>query len=101
MAVYVDNVRIAWKGRLWCHLVADSADELHRFAQRLGLRRAWFQRSASYPHYDVTAELRERAIELGALSGSRRQIITCARRLKEELVTQTALTPEQRLLFSD
>ena len=45
MAVYVDSEEILWHGKLWCHLVADSLDELHTFAARLGLRRSWFQAS--------------------------------------------------------
>jgi len=99
VAVYVDNVRIAWRGQLWCHLVADSIEELHQFAYMLGLRRRWFQRSASYPHYDVTVQVREHAIELGALLGSRQQIISCACRMKEELHVQRYKTPEQLQLF--
>jgi hypothetical protein len=54
MAVYVDDELIPWRGKLWCHLVADTLPELHAFARRLGLRQAWFQAKAAYPHYDVT-----------------------------------------------
>lgn len=100
MAVYVDNAQVEWRGRRWCHLVADSTHELHEFAIRLGLRRAWFQRTASYPHYDVTAEVRLRALELGACTGNRGQIIACARKLKAELEQlQLSSAPEQLSLF--
>jgi len=34
------------------HLVADTLDELHAAAQRLGLKRAWFQ-GGNMPHYDL------------------------------------------------
>jgi hypothetical protein len=51
-----------------CHLTTDGAlDELHAFAARLGLRRAWFQPHPSAPHYDLTAGRRAHAIELGAV----------------------------------
>ena len=47
MTVYVDDARIpARVGRWdssWSHLFADTQDELHAFAARLGLRRSWFQ----------------------------------------------------------
>jgi hypothetical protein len=77
VTVYVDNVRIpATVGRRhahWSHLTADTQDELHDFAERLGLRRAWFQRGKSYAgrppvgwHYDVTDEIRLQALALGA-----------------------------------
>lgn len=85
MAIYVDNERIPWRGTLWCHLVADSLDELHRFASKLGLKRAWFQDKASYPHYDVTMSVRERALGLGALPARKRQMIASATLLRDEL----------------
>lgn len=87
MAVYVDNEQIEWRGKHWCHLVADTLDELHAFAKRLGLKRAWFQAKASYPHYDVTTTLRDRAMRIGALDGDRRTIIRCAKALKMEQKT--------------
>lgn len=99
MAVYVDNVKVEWRGRLWCHLVADSIEELHDFARKLGMRREWFQHAASYPHYDITITSRIRALNLGALSGNRIQIITCARKLKAELSQPTPRVPEQLALF--
>lgn len=63
MAVLVDDAIWRWRGDVWAHLVSDhSYDELHAFAGRLGLRRAWFQGD----HYDIPAHVRERAIMLGA-----------------------------------
>jgi hypothetical protein len=85
MAVYVDNERIKWRGALWCHLVADSLEELHAFATCIGLRRAWFQDRASYPHYDVTTDVRERALLAGALASRKRDVLMAARKLKSEL----------------
>ncbi|WP_257814207.1 DUF4031 domain-containing protein [Burkholderia glumae] len=85
MAVYVDNALIVWRGKRWCHLVADSLDELHGFAKHLGLRRTWFQDRASYPHYDVTESIRLRALRLGAIQGDKRTIVQCGRSLKQEL----------------
>lgn len=85
MAVYVDDERISWKGREWCHLVADSLEELHEFGLRLRLRKEWFQTKASYPHYDVTTEKRRQALGLGAVPGDRRTIIRCAKQLRREL----------------
>ena len=99
MAVYVDNVRIRWRGKLWCHLVADSLEELHSFAQQLGLKRYWFQDAASYPHYDVTIETRQRALSVGAVEGSRVTIIACARSMKAELLSEYKKQSAQLSLF--
>lgn len=65
MPVYVDDARINARGRRWSHLVADTADELHRAAAQLGLRREWAQERGRTLHYDVPDELRTRAINLG------------------------------------
>ncbi len=103
MTVFVDNECITWRGKLWCHLVADSLDELHAFAARLGLRRGWFQEKASYPHYDVTTEVRDRALRLGALPGRKAQIISSARLLRIELraLQSTSACPAQACLVEE
>lgn len=63
VAILVDRAIWPWRDRLWAHLVSDTShDELHRFADGLGLRREWFQGD----HYDVPADVRERALEQGA-----------------------------------
>src|SRR4051812_29593284 len=65
MAVYVDDANIPWRGRRWSHMVADDADDLHRAAEALGLRREWVRDQGRTLHYDLPADIRERAIELG------------------------------------
>jgi hypothetical protein len=70
--ILVDEARWPWRDRLWAHLVSDeSYEELHQFAGRLGLPRRAFQGD----HYDVTAEYRLRAIDLGAQPVPSRQLI--------------------------
>ena len=71
MTVYVDDAVTLWRGQRWAHLMADTLDELHAFAARLGIPRRAFQDKTSGAHYDVTAQLRERAIALGAVVISR------------------------------
>jgi hypothetical protein len=71
MAVYVDDAVIPWRGHRWAHLMADTLDELHAFAQGLGVPRAKFQDKRSGAHYDVPAHLREQALRLGAVAISR------------------------------
>lgn len=69
--MYVDDAVHPWRGERWAHLMADTLDELHAMAARLGLPRRAFQHRRSGAHYDVTAALRGRAIGLGALAISR------------------------------
>lgn len=94
MAIYVDDERISWRGKQWCHLVADTLTELHDFARQLGLRRAWFQERSVYPHYDVTVSVRDKALALGASMGDRSTIITCAKQLKAELCEKRKAVPQ-------
>ena len=78
MSVYVDHAFAYGEWGRWSgggHLQADTPEELHAFAQRLGMRREWFQSKPSRPendHYDLTQTLRERALELGAIAEDRR-----------------------------
>jgi hypothetical protein len=48
------------------HMPADSLDELHAMADRLGVGR-WFQDKPGAPHYDISKFNREGAIRNGAL----------------------------------
>lgn len=78
MTIYVDDAYIpASVGKYetsWCHLVTDSGDleELHRFAESIGLKRSYFQDpryglgDRGRPHYDVTPGARKRAVAAGA-----------------------------------
>jgi 2-hydroxychromene-2-carboxylate isomerase len=70
--ILVDDARWPWRGRRWAHLVSDeSYDELHRFAERLGLPRRIFQGD----HYDVPTEIRAQAIRLGAMAVNSRELV--------------------------
>ena len=61
-----------WRGQRWAHLVSDvSYDELHAFAELLGVPRRAFQGD----HYDVPAALREQALLLGAEAVPARELL--------------------------
>lgn len=62
MTVYVDDIAIEFQGRRWYHMMADTEEELHEFAQKIGLRKEWFQGD----HYDLTFIKRAHAITNGA-----------------------------------
>ncbi len=67
----MDDAVTLWRGRRWAHLMADTLEELHAFAARLGLPRRAFQDRRSGAHYDVDAALRSVALALGAQPISR------------------------------
>lgn len=60
------------------HMLADSIEELHAMADRVGLKREWFQ-SHSTPHYDLCQTKRALAIKFGATVISRREVVKLIR----------------------
>lgn len=76
MTILVDGAHWPWRGRLWAHLVSDtSIEELHAFAERLGIPERAFQGD----HYDITDELRDCAIAEGARPVDSRTVVTALR----------------------
>ncbi len=71
MVVYVDDPVTLWRGQRWAHLMADTLEELHAMAAKLGIPLRAFQDRPSGAHYDLTGALREQALELGAVAISR------------------------------
>ena len=87
MAILIDSFYNGARGPIhyWrrrCgHLVSDrSIEELHEFAEDLGLRREWFQEK-SIPHYDLTGKVYDLALERGATLVSSREIVLRAVRM--------------------
>lgn len=68
MTVYVDDVRHPFGRMIMCHMWADTLDELHAMADRIGVARRWFQRppKASWEHYDISLGMKARALGYGA-----------------------------------
>lgn len=89
MGVYVDEPIYERYGLRWCHLTADSVEELHGFAARLGLKRSRFQTKPSRPwvdHYDVTENTRREAVALGAVEITIRELGAQLARKREIVV---------------
>ena len=73
MAVYVDTFQIWAQTKIRCfkagscHMTADTLDELHAMARKIGLKRIWFQEHPRHPHYDLTESRRTAALAAGAV----------------------------------
>ena len=77
MTLLIDPPNSPGHGRLWSHLASDTSyDELHRFAQTLGIPQRGFDRD----HYDIPAERYDAVVTAGAVPISSRELI---RRLKD------------------
>lgn len=77
MSVYVDDHRSPLPGRFqgWSHLAADSVEELHALAAKIGLKRSWFQPHGLMNHYDVSESKRRQAIRAGAVAVTARDLV--------------------------
>lgn len=84
MAVYVDKGQIGYGRMKMCHMLADSVDELHAMAARIGIKRKWFQNHGT-PHYDICQAKKRLAIEAGAIECDRAKVVELIRkhRVKE------------------
>ncbi len=79
------------KGRWWCHLLCDDfspsgLDVLHGFAQQIGAPTRAFHDPPGQPrpHYDLTPELRLRALEAGARELDRRGLVSFLHRGRQQ-----------------
>lgn len=71
MAVYVDDMYkypMGQFGRMkMSHMIADTDEELHAMADKIGVARRWHQAPPRHDsHYDIAMSLRSKAIDLGA-----------------------------------
>lgn len=67
MSVYVDDMRAPFRRMIMCHLVADTSDELHAMADRIGVDLRWVQYPGTYKeHYDICLSMRAKAVRAGA-----------------------------------
>ncbi|MBB1258879.1 DUF4031 domain-containing protein [Streptomyces alkaliterrae] len=72
MTLYIDPPRWPGHGTLWSHLISDvSFAELHTFATELGSPPRAFDRD----HYDVPITRYDRAVSLGAVEVTSREIV--------------------------
>lgn len=87
MTVYVDEPIWPFRGQKYCHMFTDGdLSELHALADKIGLKRAWFQnpRPGDHPHYDLSPVKRALALQNGAVFVSGKE--WAKRRLQPKLL---------------
>lgn len=77
MAVYCDDMYLYPMGQFqrgpytykMSHMIADTDEELHEMARKIGVEREHFQKEGTYKrHYDIAMSKRALAIKNGAIS---------------------------------
>ncbi|MDW4908804.1 DUF4031 domain-containing protein [Streptomyces sp. ADMS] len=72
MTIYIDPPVWPGHGHVWSHLVSDvSYDELHAFADGLGVPRRAFERD----HYDIPSHRYGDVVAAGAVEVSSREVV--------------------------
>lgn len=68
MSVYVDDMKAPYGRMIMCHMLADTDEELHTMAARIGVARRWHQKPGTpHSHYDICMSKRAAAVKLGAV----------------------------------
>lgn len=96
MAVYVDGEENKFGRMVMCHMLADTVAELHEMADRIGMKREWFQ-PLSRPHYDLSKTRRAAAVKLGAIEVDRRGIVDVMKRCLPTWAAEYAVAREHGL----
>lgn len=84
MTVYVDELRTPpvnapatfRRAGFFCHMMADTDEELEAMATRIGLRKGWRHED----HYDLTWMRRIRAVRCGAVEVTARELVKIRKR---------------------
>jgi hypothetical protein len=74
VTVYVDDMRATLRRMIMCHMIADTAAELHAMADRIGVARRWHQGD----HYDIAQSKRKLAVAAGAVEVGQRTLAAMA-----------------------
>ncbi|MBP0633625.1 MULTISPECIES: DUF4031 domain-containing protein [unclassified Cupriavidus] len=88
MTVYVDDMNAEYRGMRMFHMIADTDEELHDMAARIGVARRHFQKAGTpQRHYDICLSKRKMAVAAGAIEITWRQTgaMTRRRRITSEL----------------
>ena len=85
MMVYVDDMYKypigGFRRMKMSHMIADTPEELHQMADKIGVARRWHQRD----HYDICMSMRRKAIDLGAKEIT---MVECALRARPGLFSK-------------
>lgn len=92
MAVYVDDMWETplgnYRGMKMSHMVADTVEELHLMADKIGVQRRWYQGppKSTNPHYDICLSKRKLAVAAGAKQVTVRQAVGIVAAMRDKAI---------------
>jgi hypothetical protein len=88
MPVYVDDMNAEYRRMKMCHMIADTEDELHAMADKIGVARRWHQaKGTPRSHYDICLSKRALAVDFGAREITQRDTVKIVARKREALAS--------------
>ncbi len=76
MSVYVDGMRAPYGSMVMCHMIADTTEELLSMARQIGVQEKWIQHRGTHKeHFDICLSKRTKAIALGAVQITQRELV--------------------------
>lgn len=72
--VYVDDFNAPYRRMIMCHMMADTPEELHAMATKIGIARKWFQ-DHQFKHYDICLSKKKIAMQYGAIEITAREMV--------------------------
>lgn len=101
MSVYVDNSQNRFGRMKMAHMIADTPEELHAMADKIGVARHWYQvaggpNPASFPHYDIAMSKRLLAIQHGAIPLDRRLYVEAMRGVRARIIAEVEFAARWR-----
>jgi len=76
MTVYVDDMAAPYGRMVMFHMLADTDEELHAMADKIGVARRWHQKPGTpHSHYDVCKTKRAQAVAHGAIEVDRAGLV--------------------------
>lgn len=76
MPVYIDDYNAPYGRMIMCHMMADTHQELVNMAVHIGIHTKWIQKEGTiYEHFDVCLQMKQRAIKLGAVQMTAKEMV--------------------------
>ena len=101
MTVYVDRPRyeerVDFRKMVFCHMTADTREELLEMADKIGVSRHWIDDSKGRTHFDICKSKRKLAIEYGAEVVPDRAMPGLARACKSEAEVKSQQAADERV----
>lgn len=87
--IYIGTREYKYGRMLMSHMVSDNLNELHDFADKLGIAWRHFQDKKGKPHYDICKKMKAKALTIGAKEVDDREIVSILKNFHKAHIMQS------------